>query len=224
MAASGPIDQHTLETLKKAGTGMVVDALAISGVKGGIMGIRPARGSEDHRIAGPAVTVLFAPNRPDTPPLNNYQVIRQSPAGSILVIDGKGLDGHCTGDNQGLCAKKQGLSGVVVFGGARDIAGYRKIGMPLYCTSPATRDNPSDYRLTACNVPIEIGGVRIEPGDIIVGDEDGVVAIPAGFLEQVMKNLATIQTVETDLSAAIENNAPLEDLGAIIARKKPKQQ
>ena len=219
MAALRPSDQQVLETLKKAGTGMVVDALAISGIKGGIMGIRPARGSEDYRVAGPAVTVLFAPNRPDTPSLNNYQVIRQSTPGSILVIDGKGLDGHYTGDNQGLCAKKQGLSGVVVFGGARDIAGYRKIGMPLYCTSPATRDKPGEYRLTACNVPVEIGGVSIAPGDIMVCDEDGVVAVPVGFVEQVMKNLNIIQTVETDLSAAIETGAPLEDLRAIIARK-----
>lgn len=216
------LSNQACEVLMQASTGMVADALAFSGIKGGIMGIRPARGFEDHKILGPAVTALFAPVHPSTPGLNNYRVIRESPPGSVLIIDGKGLDGHFTGDNQALCAKKQGLAGIVVYGGARDIAGYRETGMPLYCTCPSTRDKPSDFRLTAYNVPIEIGGVLVKPGDIIVGDEDGVVAIPAGSVGQIIENLKLIESVEADMQKALKSGAPLEEVSAIIARKKPK--
>jgi len=216
------LPSEVLETLTNASTGMVADALAFSGINGGIMGIRPARGFEDQKILGPAVTALFAPSHPTTAGLNNYRVIRESPPGSVFVIDGKGLDGHFTGDNQALCAKKQGLEAIVVYGGARDIAGYREIGMPLYCTWPSTRDKPNDFKLTAYNVPIDIGGVLVQPGDIIVGDEDGVVAIPAGSLNQIIDNLKLIESVESDMQKALKNGVPLEEVSAIIARKKPK--
>jgi len=217
------ISSEVFEALTKASTGMVADALAFSGIKGGITGIRPARGFEDHKIVGPAATALFAPSHPTTPGLNNYRVIRESSPGSVLVVDGKGLDGHFTGDNQALCAKKQGLEAVVVYGGARDIAGYREIGMPLYCTCPSTRDKPGDFKLTAYNVPIEIGGVLVQPGDIMVGDEDGVVSIPADSLDLVIENLKLIESVEADMQKALRSGAPLEHVSAIIARKKPKK-
>jgi 4-hydroxy-4-methyl-2-oxoglutarate aldolase len=221
---SGPAGllQEVMEVLKKASTGMLIDALAISGIKGGIMGVRPARGFEDARVLGPAVTLLYAPVRPDTPKLNTYFVIRNSPPGSVLVIDGKGVDGHFTGDNQGECAKRQGLKGVVVYGGARDIAGYREIGMPLYYTGSATRANPSELQLSAYNVPIVIGGVLVKPGDLIMADEDGVVAVPAESLETVIQNIKVIFEVEERMEQAIQRDAPVEEIMAIISKKKPK--
>lgn len=222
MSSANELPKEIMDTLKNASSGELTDALALSGIKGGIMGIRPARGFEDHKIIGPAVTVLMAPSHPSTPGLNNYQIIRDSPPGSVLVIDGKGIDGHFTGDNQALCAKRQGLAAVAVFGGARDIAGFREVKMPLYCTSPSTADKPSNFRPTACNVPVEIGGVLVRPGDVVVGDEDGLVAIPIDFLDKVMENLRLINSVETDMQKALKNDAPLEELLSIISRKKPK--
>ena len=140
----------------------------------------------------------------------------------MFVIDGKGLDGHFTGDNQALCAKRQGLTAIAVFGGARDIAGYRKIEMPLYCTCPSTADKPSNFKPSAYNVPIEVGGVLVRPGDVIVGDEDGIVAIPAELLDKVKENLKLIDSVEAAMQEALKNDAPLDELSAIITRKKPK--
>ena len=223
MATASAIPGDAMEILRRVSTGMVIDALAMSGIKGGIRGVRPARGFEDARVVGPAATVLFAPARPDTPKLNNYRAIHDSPPGSVLVIDGKGFDGHFTGDNQGEYAKRRGLAAVVVYGGARDIAGYREIGMPLYCTGSATGDKPSDLQLTAYNVPVEVGGVLVKPGDIIVADEDGVVAIPAESLPAVMENMKTIFEVEDGMQKAIQSNASVEELSAIIAKKKPRK-
>ena len=211
-----------IETLKQVTTGMVVDALAISGIQGGITGIRPARGFEDSKVIGPAETVLFAPARPDSPKLNNYRVIRECKPGSVLVIDGKGIEGHFTGDNQAACAKKQGLEAVVVYGGARDIAGYRQVGMPLYCTVPATRNKPANFKLTAYHVPVEIGGVAVKPGDIMVGDEDGLAVIPVESVETFMNNIKIMFEVETEMEQAVNSGATVEEISRILSKKQYK--
>ncbi|MCL4371485.1 MAG: RraA family protein [Chloroflexi bacterium] len=221
MAQIDPVPAEVMELLQRVTTGMVKDALAISGIKSGIAGIRPVRGFEDAKIVGPATTVLFSSPRPDAPKLNNYLVIEQSPAGSILVIDGKGYDGHFAGDNQGAMARRQGLRGIVVYGGARDLAGYREMGMPLYCTGSATRDKPADLQLAAYNVPVEIGGVLVKPGDVLIADEDGVVAIPREALGILMENMKIMFEVEDGMETAIQSGASAAELSAIIAKKKP---
>ncbi len=217
------IPQEALELLRRATTGMANDALALLGLNGGIQGVRPARGCEDAAIVGTAVTALFGPPRPDSPKLTMYQIIRQSPPGSILVVDGKGVDAHFTGDNQGECAKRQGLAALVVHGGARDIAGYRAMGMPLYCTGSATVDKPPDLQLIGHNIAVEVGGVTVRPGDIIIADEDGVVCVPAEALSATIEKLQTIFEVEAAMEEAILRDAPLDEIRAIIARKKAKK-
>ena len=223
MRAGPSLPKEVAGALEKGTTGMVNDALALLGLNGGIRGVRPARGSEDAKIAARATTVLFGPPRPDSPKLNMYQIIREAPPGSVLVIDGKGIDAHFTGDNQGECAKRQGLAGVVVYGGARDIAGYREMGMPLYCTGSATVDKPVDVQIVGQNVPVEIGGVTVRPGDIIVADEDGVVCIPAEALAALVEKMEIIFEVEGAMERAIRGDAPIDEIKRILARKKPKR-
>lgn len=225
MANAVSIPQEAAEALKKATTGMVNDTLALLGLNGGIRGVRPARGSEAAKVVGRAATVLFGPPRSDSPALTMmYQTIRDTPAGSVLVIDGKGIDAHFTGDNQGECAKRQGLAAMVVYGGARDIAGYRAMGMPLYCTGSATIDKPSDILIIGYNVPVHVSGVTVRPGDIIIADEDGVVCIPDEALAATLEKLQVIFLVEEGaMEKAIGECAPVEEIKAIIARKKPKK-
>jgi 4-hydroxy-4-methyl-2-oxoglutarate aldolase len=223
MTDFAPIPKEVSEALEMANTGMVNDALALAGLNGGIKGVRPARGSEEYKVVGRVATVLFASPRPDSPKLTMYQTIRETPAGSVLVIDGKGLDVHFTGDNQGECAKRQGLAGMVVYGGSRDIAGYRAMGMPLYCTGSATVDKPSDIQIVGYNVPIEVVGVTIRPNDIIIADEDGVVCIPGEALGVLLEKLMIIFEVEEGMEKAIATCAPVDEIKAIIAKKKPKK-
>lgn len=222
MEAFKPIPEEVLELLRQSGTGMIKDALAMSGIVSGVAGVRPARGFEDRKLIGQAATVLYAAAQPDAPKLNNYKAIDASPAGSVLVIDGKGYDGHFVGDNQGLMAKRRGLVGFVIYGGARDIAGFRDMDMPIYCTGTATRDKAKELQLVAHGVPVEIGGVRVKPGDIVMADEDGVVIVPMDAVETLVENMKTITQMEKDMTAALQRDAPVEELSAIIARKKTK--
>jgi 4-hydroxy-4-methyl-2-oxoglutarate aldolase len=224
MSESVPIPKEIAELLRKASTGMVNDALALLGFEGGIRGVRPSRGFEGAKVVGRAATILFGSPRPDSPKLTMYQAIRESPAGSVLVVDAKRIDGHFTGDNQGECAKRQGLVAMVVYGGARDVAGYREMGMPLYCSGSATADKPPDIQIVDHNVPVEVGKVTVRPGDIIVADEDGVVCIPAEALAAFVEKMRTIFEVEEGMEKAIQTDAPIDEIKAIIAKKKPKRQ
>lgn len=222
MNADPFLPRETVAVLSMASTGMVVDALKMSGLQGAIPGIRPVKGFEGAKVIGPATTVSYAPVHSDTPAGNMYGFIRNSPPGSVLVVDGKGIDGHFVGDNMADTASRQGLRAVVVYGGARDLAGYRAIGMPLYCTGSATKPWPPDLQVTGHNVTLELGGVSVNPGDIIVADEDGVVAVPGESLSIVMGNLRVVIEAEHELEDAIKRDAPIAQILAALAKKRPK--
>jgi 4-hydroxy-4-methyl-2-oxoglutarate aldolase len=223
MTSTGGISSEAMETLKQVSTGMVIDALAMAGIQGGVPDVRPARGAEDARVVGPATTILFGQPDPGAPKMSVYRAISNSEPGSVLVMDGRGLNRHFTGDNQGEWAKRHGLLAVVVYGGARDIAGYRDMGMPLYCVGSATADKPKDLQVAGHNVPVDLGGIPVKQGDIIVADEDGVVVVPAEALGTVMDNLRIMFEVEEGMSRAIKAGGPVEKIEAVIAKKKPKK-
>lgn len=220
MENTSAIPDGARQVLEKASTGMLNDALALVGLQGSVVGIRPVRGFEDTKIIGPASTVLLAPQHPDTPPKSMYAVIREQARGNVLVIDARGEDAQFTGDNNGHCGRRQGLVGFVVNGGARDVAGFRAVGMPLFCVGAATRGK--NMQIAGVNVPIVVGGVTIRPGDIVLADEDGVVSIPASRLDAVVERLKTIFEVERDMEEAIARDAPVQEIAAILAKKKPK--
>ncbi len=216
------VPKEVLETLKEASTGVIADALALVGFQGGVEGVHAARGFEGVKIVGPACTIQFGAPRPDTPKLTNYDIIENLPPGGILVIDAKGDPNHFAGDNVGSYAKGRGLVGVIVFGGARDVAGWRQVGMPLYCTGLATKDKPAGMRITGFQIPVEIGGVLVRPDDILVGDEDGIVVVPRESLEALVEKVKFMFDVEAAMQQAIKRGASGKELSGIIARKKPK--
>ena len=222
MQNSQPIPDQVMEVLQSASTGMVMDALAMLGIDGGLPDIRPARGFEDAKIVGRASTMLFAQARPDVPKLTTYDLIEHFQAGTILVIEGKGMNRHWAGDNVGSFSKSKGLVGAVIWGCARDLAGWREAGMPVYCTGLATKDKPSNLRVVAGNVPVDIGDVTVRPGDIIVADEDGVVCVPIEAVEQLVEKMKILFEVEDGMQRAIKRGTTGAELSPIIAKKKVK--
>lgn len=107
-------------------------------------------------------------------------------AGDVLVIDGHGSCNNALwGDHRSLICKKLGLSGVVMDGAFRDIDGNEAIGFPIYaraltCGSSTKNSNGE------INIPISCAGAYVKPGDIVVGDRNGVVVIPLECAEQVL--------------------------------------
>ena len=83
-------------------------------------------------------------------------------------------------------------------------------------------EQPKGYVVVGHNVPLNLGGVKVNPGDIIIADEDGVVVIPQELLGKVMENLKVMVEVEEGMQEAINRDAAVEELERIIAKKKPK--
>jgi regulator of RNase E activity RraA len=214
---------EAMKRLRRTPTGAINDALAMDRLKGSAFGIWPSRGFEDTRIAGPALTLRYAPTRGyGALSKTVYDIFYESEPGQIVVIDGGGAEYSFAGDNQGHAAMRAGMEGFVVDGYSRDVAGFRLLGLPLFIKGPTTRIQTGLYDLVSCGEQVEIGGVLVNPGDIVVGDADGVIVIPRDKLDLVLTNLDVIDKMEVLLEDAIAQRRPVAEVKAILAMKKPR--
>jgi len=152
-------------------------------------------------LVGRAFTVQFMPERSDLdsvatakakargiPRLTNQTAIDMLQPGDVLVVDlfGKKVDGTIVGDNLFYYVMKATRGGgLVVDGSVRDLDGLSEIDMPAYFRSvdPTPIGN---VMLTGINIPIRIGGVTVMPGDLVVGDREGVYFIPPQAVKDVL--------------------------------------
>ncbi len=221
--AQTPLSASALATLRETPTGVIHDALGLLGLKGATVGIRPARGFEDAHIVGPALTTTYAPCRgAGAYPRTVYDVIYEAEPGQVLVVAGNGGEYAFSGDNQAHALKMHGFEALVIDGGSRDIAGIRQVGMPLFITAPTARVTVGYVDLVAVNEPVLLGGIRVNPGDIVVGDEDGVVIVPRDRVDEVLEKVAEVNRIEGEMEVAIEQRRPVAEVKALLAQKKPR--
>lgn len=134
-------------------------------------------------LCGPAVTVLTRPGDA----LYVQKVIDILKPGDVVVIDAGGVrELSCIGERLCYYMQLKGAAGVVVDGAVRDIRGIINIKFPVFSNSVSARIFGSAGP-GAINVPIQCGGIMVNPGDIIVGDDDGVISIPGEDAEKVLK-------------------------------------
>ena len=153
------------------------------------------------KMVGRAFTVQFMPARPDVesamnakarekggPPLNNQYAIDMLQPGDVLVVDlfGRKDGGTIVGDNLFYYVMKATHGGgLVVDGAIRDLEGISEMDMPAYFRS-AHPSYISGVMLTGINVPVRIGNVVVMPGDLVVGDREGVYFIPPQLAQEVV--------------------------------------
>jgi 4-hydroxy-4-methyl-2-oxoglutarate aldolase len=153
------------------------------------------------KMVGRAFTVQFMPTRPDVetvmnakakekgiPPLRNQVAIDMLQPGDVLVVDlfGKKEGGTMVGDNLFYYVMKATKGGgMIVDGSVRDLEGISEMDMPAYFRSvhPSAISN---VMLTGINVPLRIGNVTVMPGDLVVGDREGIYFIPPQFAQEVV--------------------------------------
>jgi len=152
-------------------------------------------------MVGRAFTVQFMPRREDVdevaedkakahglPRLMNQTAIDMLQPGDVLVVDlfGKKVDGTIVGDNLFYYVMKATKGGgLVVDGSIRDLDGLSEIDMPGYFRA-ADPTPIGNVMLTGINIPVRIGGVTVMPGDLVVGDREGVYFIPPQFVKEVL--------------------------------------
>lgn len=132
-------------------------------------------------VAGPAVTVKV--RAADT--LFLHKAAQLAIPGDVLVVDaGANCSNAILGDLFAAYCDSRGIAGIIVDGAARDVSALRTLGLPIFVRAivPAgpDRDGPGHI-----NIPISCGGVPVQPGDIVVGDDDGVVVVPSDIALQV---------------------------------------
>jgi regulator of RNase E activity RraA len=186
----------------------VSDALEIFGVVSGLLGIRPV--SSRRKLFGPAFTVAKEVNdRPEIRQAADF--VDDIPPGHVVVIDNLGLEtSTCWGGILTLYAQKKGLAGTFIHGLHRDADLIRTVDYPVFSRGSFMVTGKGRTRLKAIDVPLDIGGVRITPGDYILADENGGVVIPPVLTEQVLERAEAIHAVEEEIcNLALEQGVPL---------------
>lgn len=135
------------------------------------------------RVAGPAVTISL--------PTSSFNVLKaglnQSREGDVIVVNAFGNPNFATvGANVVRGLLHRGVRAYVVDGAVRDVADIRADGLPVYATSITTADGPNGPHVGEVNYPIACGGIVVNPGSIVVADEDGIVAVPVEFAREVI--------------------------------------
>lgn len=209
------------EILRKTPTGNICDAMRRIGVSGYCKGLMCLQGKPAENMVGPAVTVQYAPKQAgyNCKLPRQFQVVYEAAPGSVIVWAACGTECWLTGGNVSRMAQLKGVNGMIIDGCCRDKEEIARHSMPVYCKGSGTKPYAEELMMTGYNVPVNACGTWINPGDILVGDDDGVVVIPVIFLDKVMAQLADIADIEEKLAAAIEQKASLEECAAIGDRK-----
>jgi regulator of RNase E activity RraA len=206
-----------IEYLKSIDTGVISDAMGLLGIEGWTNNIFPS--SKDFKIAGKAFTGLFtAPVSGNEKTYAPYDVIDMCEPADVLVFAGA-PEGRIFGGNLAYFAMNKGLEAVVLDGGTRDVSEIEG-RLPLFCRKAVIRPTDNQYKLTQIKVTVNCGGAMVSPGDIVVGDRDGLIVIPADRVDDVIFQCEKVVEVENEMGAALQRRAPVDELKAIIKKKK----
>jgi regulator of RNase E activity RraA len=197
-------DSRTLKMLKSVSTSTLTTLLYKRGFRNVfIQGARPLKTGQ--KLAGPAYTLRYIPSREDLDGVDAFRdprhpqrvAIEEIPPGAVLVMDCRG-DTSVASAGSILATRLQvrGAAGIVTDGGLRDATGIARLDIPAWCSGPSAPTNLIRHHALDLNAPIGCGGVPVYPGDIMVGDDDGVVCIPAHLADEVAHDAVEMERFE----------------------------
>lgn len=167
----------------------------------------------DKKIVGPAVTVLEEATDEPQPPRHAIELIDSAEAGSVIVIAvGGERDVAVWGGLMTAGAVANKLEAAVLDGAVRDITEIKgDYDFPVYARSASPGTTVGRYKTVASMVPVTLDGIEISPGDIMVGDVDGIVAIPRDKAEEVLKAAQEIDEREAEQARLIIEAGSLQE-------------
>jgi 4-hydroxy-4-methyl-2-oxoglutarate aldolase len=160
----------------------------------------------DKRICGPAATVLESATDEFLPPQHALDLIDEAPEGSVIVIsiEGGEADVAVWGGLMTAGAVANKHVGAVLDGGVRDLTEIRRdYDFPVYARRVSPGTTLGRYRTVASQVPVCVGGIVVHPGDLLVGDVDGVVVVPQAQAAEVLKFAQEIDQRELEQAKLI---------------------
>ncbi len=191
--------------LLKVDSCAVSDSLDSMDLKGTVAGLGPV--SVAKKIAGPVLTVLLGPPADDIPKRHLCTAaIEAGGPGDIIVVKNRVRpDAAGWGGLLSTAALEQGIAGTIVDGPARDVDESRELGYPVYASAAISFTARGRTQEHAWNEPIEVGDIKVSPGDWVMADGSGVVFIPKAHLAEVLEMAEQIAAKETAMAAAVRS-------------------
>ena len=187
----------------------VLDSMKISGIVNGFRCLIPSV-----RIAGCAFTVKSIAGERDTYTAADFpigKVIEKMEAGDIFIVDLGGREVSHAGGLACTAMKARGVAGMVIDGGCRDIDHILSIGFPAYPRYVCATGARSRVKIDAINVPIEVAGIRVFPGDIVVADATCVAIVPSAVAPQVLDECQRREELEGQFMANLDKGGTFEE-------------
>ncbi len=184
------------ESLKKASSATLTTVLFKRGLRNVFIQGVFLLNKDAPRMVGEAYTLRYIPAREDLDQLGAFdgrghpqrEAIEACPPGQVLVMDARRDAAAATGGDILMTRLMvRGVAGVVTDGGLRDSPTIEKLAWPAYCGARSAPLNLVRHHAVESQVPIGCGGVAVYPGDVVVGDAEGVVVIPAKMADEVAK-------------------------------------
>jgi 2-keto-4-pentenoate hydratase/2-oxohepta-3-ene-1,7-dioic acid hydratase in catechol pathway/regulator of RNase E activity RraA len=180
-------------------------------------GVRPLH--PESKLVGTARTLRFVPNREDLFASHGggynaqKRVFDAVGDGEVVVIEARGEAGSGTlGDILAIRAHARGAAGIVTDGGVRDAAAVAAVGIPVYSSGAHPAVLGRKHVPWDADVTIACGGTTVQPGDVIVGDADGVVVIPPGIVEEVVDAALAQEDEDAWIAERVAEGHPVEGL------------
>ena len=195
------VDAQVVEQAAQFPSSILAD---VAGRRGGLHG-RIAPLAPSMRFAGPAITVEVRPG--DNLMIHAAMAVAQP--GDVIVVDGKGdLSSALMGEIMSQQCVALGIAAVVIDGAVRDSEAIRELGFPMYAAG-LNPNGPTKFVPGRLNHPISSGGVTVNPGDLVVGDADGVTVIERAKAAAMLPLAADKVAAETKRIADIQNRLAL---------------
>jgi regulator of RNase E activity RraA len=199
------LSDATRAKYKKISTASIATALFKRGLRNQfIQGVVPVA-AKPETMVGQAFTLRYIVAREDRNPITVFRnadhpqrvAIETCPAGHVLVMDSR-KDARAATAGSLLITRLalRGAAGVVTDGGFRDAAGIGALDMPAYYAGPSAPTNLTLHEAMDINLPISCGDVAVFPGDVVVGDRDGVMVIPAHLAEELADECTAMESFE----------------------------
>ncbi|MCZ2856926.1 ribonuclease activity regulator RraA [Blastococcus sp. VKM Ac-2987] len=215
---SEQVPDAVLDVLREVSTATLTTQLMARGLRNTFLGgPRPLRPGGP-RMVGPAFTLRYIPAREDIDVLAVFQdydhpqrlAVESVPRGAVLVIDSRGQTRAASlGEILATRLFRRGVAGVVTDGSVRDAAGIAAVDMPTFAAGASPTTNLVQHHAVDLQVPIGCGEVAVYPGDIMVGDDDGVVCLPRSLAAEVAEAAAEQERLEEFVLSRVDGGAPL---------------
>ncbi len=202
------VSKEIINKFKEYSTSNLSDALDRLGIYGGCHGIKPV--ISGRKMVGSAFTLRYIPCGLKKGTVGDY--IDDVEPGEIVVIDNAGRT-CCTvwGDLLTLTAKQRGVAGTLIDGVCRDLDAIKMFDYSIFSRGYYMVTGKERVQVNSYNIPVSISGVQVRPGDIVIGDDSGVVVVPYERAEELLQVAAEILEAERYIEEAVKKGSSLRE-------------